>query len=87
MPNGGVSWKWLVSILVVIVMALAGTSFKAVETRSLKNETKIAVLDVELHQEKIRNEVQYRAIERRLDELQASINKLDVLIRQQRGFR
>jgi hypothetical protein len=90
-PNGGVTWRWVAALAMTGVVASTGYSYRTTDQRSLTNtehieanREKIAAVDVDLQQEKVRNALQYREIERRLSELQTSLDELKTLIRRYR---
>ena len=82
--SGGISWKWLAGILVALVITFGGYTYKETDRIGKANAEKIARLDVELQQEKVRNDVHYTEIQRQLAQLQRGIDELKQLMQNRR---
>lgn len=82
--SGGVSWKWLTGILLALVITFGGYTYKETDRIGKANAEKIAKLDVELQQEKVRNDIHYTEIQRQLAQLQRGIDELKQLMQNRR---
>ena len=82
--SGGISWKWLAGILIALVITFGGYTYKETDRIGKANAEKIARLDVELQQEKVRNDIHYTEIQRQLAQLQRGIDELKQLMQNRR---
>ncbi len=83
MPSA-ITWKWLAGILLGVALAGAGYTFKGTDQRTINSEKRIAELDVDIQQEKVKSEVRYQEIQRQLAQLQHSLDRLEELVRTRR---
>lgn len=83
MPNG-VTWKWVAATLLMLLVGVSGYAYRGTDQQTQKNTEKIVAVDVDLQQEKVRNAVQYKEIERQLAELQKGVDRVEQLVRQRR---
>lgn len=74
-------WKWIAGIFLALTLSFGGYIWNGMDNRHAAGEQRIVQLEVELAQEIVRSDVQYKEIQRRLANIEMSLTRIEDLIR------
>lgn len=83
--------RWAVGTLLSVLLVISGYTYRATDDRTFANQLKIEKLrqdltatDADLQQEKVRTDIQYKELERRLTNIEKALERIEEQLQRHR---